>query len=68
MRKKVVCTDDDIYTFEDDSVIRRERETLTPNGNKMNGRWVYRSKDGTMLDYDQYINDLACRFKLDLYS
>lgn len=50
------------YHTEDGGVIKREYGD-TPNGNKLNGAWVYRDKDGKMLDWDRYLNDL-----IDHYS
>ena len=42
---------------------KMERENgETPNGNKMNNRWVLRTKDGELLDFDTYRNDLAERW------
>lgn len=41
---------------------------LTPNGNPLGGHWVLRDKDGTMVAFDQYRNDLAERHKLKLVS
>ena len=58
----------DVYTFTDDSTMQREQDTLTPNGCKMNGRWVYRDSGNNMLGFDKYSNDLAERFSLDLYN
>lgn len=37
-RIKKVKREADCYTFEDGSVMQREMETLTPNGNKLSGR------------------------------
>ena len=49
-------TDDEIH------VVKREHG-LTPNGNPLNGKWVYR-KNGEFIDYDQYRNDLFERLNL----
>lgn len=38
---------------------------LTPNGNHMNGKWVLR-KNGEIIDYDKYRNDVAERNNLIL--
>lgn len=65
---KTVANNDDIYSFEDGSSMQREVDTLTPNGCKMNGRWVYRDASKNMLGFDQYCNDLAERFSLELYN
>lgn len=37
----------------------RESDTLTPNGNRMNGRWVLRDPEGGLVDFCRYRNDLA---------
>ena len=39
----------------------------TPNGNPINGRWVYRT-DGHYVDHNQYRNDLAEQHHLELES
>lgn len=38
----------------------------TPNGNDIDGRWVLRGADGEMIDFDQYRNDIADRYNLNL--
>ena len=48
--------------------IQREWNIKTPNGNNMAGRWVIRNQYDTIIDFDQYINDIADRWNLDLYS
>lgn len=48
--------------------VEREWASHTPNGNPMSGRWVLRNKYGIMIDFDTYVNDLADRHGLDLYS
>lgn len=55
------------YTIKDLGIIAREWESLTENKNSMNGRWVLRDECGCLLDYDQYINDLAERNCIRLY-
>ena len=40
---------------------------VTPHGNPMAGRWVVRDSTGTMMDFDQYANDLAERHGLKLF-
>lgn len=47
----------DGYVTEDGGTVKRE-EGLTPNGNPINGRWVYRDATGTFIDVDQYRHDL----------
>lgn len=49
------------------AVLQRETDTLTPNGNKMGGRWVLRI-DHKMVDFDQYRNDIADRYRLELHQ
>lgn len=68
MQEQKTDTSEIYYTSECGITIKREWETKTPNENKMNGRWVVRNKDGEMIDFDQYINDIAERHNLDLYS
>jgi hypothetical protein len=65
---KTVSVSSEAWIFEDGSIMQREKETLTPNGSKMNGRWVYRDANKNMLDFDKYCNDLAERFSLELYN
>ena len=38
----------------------------TPNGNSLNGMWVYRDSTGKFIDYDKYRYDLAGRNNLEL--
>ena len=47
--------------------MRREWDTLTPNENKMNGRWVLRI-NGELTDFDRYRNDIAERNGFELCS
>lgn len=62
------CRAGDVYQVPGIGVIKREYETLTPNGNALAGRWAFRDEGGELLDYDKYINDLASRHHIDLYS
>lgn len=57
---------DDMYVFPDNSTLRRE-SGKTPQGNDMDGQWVYRDANGNFLDYSSYRHDLADRFNLVLY-
>ena len=41
---------------------------VTPNGNPMNGQWVYRNAAGEMVDFNQYRNDLESRHHLTLHG
>lgn len=59
--------DDGTYSISNGGTIKREYETLTPNGNKLGGRWVYRNANGDLVDFDKYINDLAERQIINLY-
>lgn len=38
------------------------------DGIKMSGKWCLRNKYGIIIDFDRYVNDLAERNDLDLYS
>lgn len=60
--------DDGSYTLPNGGIIKREQDTLTPNGNKLAGRWAYRNANGDLIDFDKYINDLAERQNINLYS
>jgi hypothetical protein len=60
--------DDGIYAIPNGGTIKREKETLTPNGNRLGGRWAFRSENGALVDFDRYINDLAERHNINLYS
>nr|OQX98428.1 MAG: hypothetical protein B6I27_02635 [Erwiniaceae bacterium 4572_131] len=40
----------------------------TPNGIKLNGRWVLRDKDNIFIDFDMYVNALAERNNLELIN
>lgn len=66
-KKKAFKVSDNHYTFEDGFVLKREFGTITPNGNKINGFWVYRNAQGDFIDYNQYINDIECQYNLCLY-
>lgn len=50
--------DTDGYMTADGRTVKREWGTFTLNGNPMAGRWVLRDKDGVLLDFNQYRNDL----------
>lgn len=54
------------YRGADGCSLAREMDTLTPNGNPMNGRWVLRDAAGALLDFDQFRNDLAEHNNLQL--
>ena len=46
-------------------VMKRENG-YTPNGNKLDGRWVLRNRKGEWIDFDKYRNELAERNGLQL--
>lgn len=49
----------------DGHVIMAREYGQTPNGNPMAGRWVLR-KNGVLLDFDVFSNDLAERHHLNI--
>jgi hypothetical protein len=53
------------YGSESGETFRREHGK-TPNGNPLNGSWVYRDKDGKFIDSDWYRHDLAERNDIEL--
>ena len=59
---------DNGYASTDGLALAREHDTLTPNGNLMNGRWVLRSANGDLLDFDRYLNDIVDRQNLRLLT
>lgn len=53
--------------YEGENFILRREYGETPNGNPIAGRWVLRdAKTLAWIDHDQYRNDLASRYKLEL--
>jgi hypothetical protein len=62
---KAVFETNEMYVFEDKSTLRRE-EGLTPNGNEISFRWVYRDRNGVFIDVDKYRFDMAGRYNLNL--
>ena len=56
------------YSSECGHQIKREFKGETPYGNNFGGKWVLRSGDEKLIDWDTYINDLAERNDLDIYS
>lgn len=60
-------TPDECYVAVDDSgyTMSRDYDGLTPNGNKLNGRWVLWQR-GKFIDFDQFRYDLAARHNLDI--
>lgn len=53
------------YESADGHVIMAREYGQTPNGNPMAGRWALR-KNGVLLDFDVYSNDLVERYNLNL--
>ena len=47
----------DGYVTEQGGIVKREYG-LTPNGNPLSGRWVYRDATGKLIDFDRYRHDL----------
>lgn len=68
MKAEATKQPNDSYSLPDGSIIKREFDSLTPNGNKFNGRWTLRAANGDLIDYDKYINDLAERNDIELYT
>lgn len=42
-------------------ILQREQDSLTPNGNPMDGRWVLRGPTGVLIDFAPSLNDIAER-------
>lgn len=63
--KTVSDEGDECYVSTSGLVVKREYD-LTPNGNKMDGRWVLRDVDGVLIDFDRYRMDLEGRNKIKL--
>ncbi|MCF2902438.1 hypothetical protein L1267_18880 [Pseudoalteromonas sp. OFAV1] len=57
---------EDSYTLDNGYTLKREFDTLTPNGNRLNGRWALRNSQGELVDFDKYRNDLASRQGISL--
>lgn len=68
MKLLATQVDNDSYVFESGHKLSREYDALTPNGNRLGGRWALRDQSGNLIDYDRYINDLAERCNIDLYT
>lgn len=66
MKTKLVYSSDYIYVWEDQRSMRREYETISPNGNAIEGLWVLRDRDGKYIDYDRYRFDIAPRHNLEI--
>jgi hypothetical protein len=61
---KLTQVSENEYKSECGVIVKREYDTLTPNGNKTNGRWVYRDKDDKFIDTDWNRSDLFERNEL----
>ena len=55
------------YQLDDGRTFRREYG-MTPNGNKLTGKWVLRDNKGKFIDFDAYRHDLANRHNIDLIT
>lgn len=49
---------DSFYVSEYGHTIRRERGTVTENGNILDGHWVLRNFEGCLVDFNRYRTDL----------
>lgn len=67
MKQLMKKTGTDQFQSDEGSTLQREYGK-TPNGNDIGGRWVLRSPEGTMIDFDQYRYDIAERHGLKLES
>jgi hypothetical protein len=54
---------DKVYNFVNGMKMQR-KNGLTPNGNKVNGKWVLRDSEGVWVDFDSYRNDLIDKYSL----
>jgi len=52
------------YLCEADGCTIEREWGSTPSGNPLLGRWVYRNKEGRVLDYSQYRNDIFERYNI----
>ena len=68
MKIQAKFNQDNSYTLPDGSRLKREYEGLTPDGDPFAGRWVLRDPNGALVAFDRYINDLAERHNIELYS
>jgi hypothetical protein len=60
VRRKMAQAEEDVYVSDDGFRMVRE-QGLTPNGNRIGGRWVLRGPQGEWIDVDQYRHDLMER-------
>ncbi len=61
MKIKQISTDE----YRSVGISLKREYGLTPNGNKLYGRWVFR-EDGCFVDYNQYRNDLIDKHNLKI--
>lgn len=59
--KKMIKVSDTEYISEDGCHSIKREYGDTPNGNRINGRWVLRGSDGMWIDFDKYRSDLMER-------
>lgn len=59
--------DSDAYESEHGHTLRREGGE-SPDGIPFRSRWVFRNPEGKYIDHDQYRNDLAEEYHLNLRS
>ena len=52
------------YVYENGYKVGRENG-YTPNGNKIDYRWVLRDNEGNFIDIDTYLNDMTERHSLE---
>ncbi len=67
MRKYFYLQSLDRYVSDSGETISREYGR-TPNGNNLNGAWVYRDKEGNFIDFNQYLSDLCNKYFIVLDS
>jgi hypothetical protein len=56
---------EDNYESNNGHTLKREYG-LSPNGNSLNGKWVLRNPDGSIKDFNQYLNDLIEHYNIKL--
>lgn len=65
LKLHVAEVDPSQYISYDGYCVQREYGE-TPNGNPMNGMWVFRGKHKELIDFAQYRHDLAERNAIEL--
>lgn len=56
--------ENDRYESQDGWVMQRE-DGIGPHGYPLNGQWVLRNPEGTLIDFDKYRNDLASHYQIN---